>query len=264
MLLTLARSLSIVPLLVSQLLASTTSPSIARTISWSGYDWVVRPSGSGGPGPNAWSDSPSNVRVQGRDLLLSIAPDPFGRWASAEIDNRRHLGYGTYRWIVATDLSALDANDVLGLFTYGGADASNNEIDIEPSHWGDLSTTGSATVWQNAERGLSEGRSFDYSSRPPYVNEFTWSPGRIKFRVTDGSGRTLLKWIVTNGVPRPSTEVPVINYWRFDNVAPIGVHTMRISGFAWAPLGRRLRPVDAGRVRMHGTRVDRRVPTGRF
>jgi hypothetical protein len=182
--------------------------------------------------------------------VLSIVQDRFGRWTSAEIDNQRHLGYGTYRWVVATDLSALDASEVLGLFTYGGSDSSNNEIDIEASHWGHRSwPTGSATVWQNGARGLSEQRSFKYSDRPPYVNRFTWSPGRVRFLVSDATGTTLFTWTISVGVPVPSTEVPVINYWRFNNVAPIGVRTMRISSFAWAPLGQSLPAATAWRRR---------------
>lgn len=222
------------------------APSIARTISWSGYKWVVRPPSTGDPGANAWSDSRTNVHVQGSDLFMSVAQDPFGRWTSSEIDNRRHLGYGTYRWVVATDLSTLDADEVLGLFTYGGSAPSHNEIDIEASRWGKTSgPTGSTTVWRNANRGLSAGRHFSYSNRPPYVNQFTWSRRRIRFRVTDATGRALFKWTVTRHVPVPSTEVPIINYWRFGNVAPIVVRTVRISGFSWAPLGQRL-PKTAG------------------
>jgi hypothetical protein len=219
----------------------------ARTISWSGYTWDVRPAGTGqGPGPNDWSDSTANVQVQGSDLLLSIVQEPSGNWTSSEIHNQQHLGYGTYRWVVATDLSGLDANDVLGMFTYGGSDPSNNEIDIEASHWGDRSTpTGSATVWQDADAGLSETRAFSYSNRPPYVNQFTWSPGRIDYLVTDGAGATLFTWTVSTGVPTPSTEVPVINYWRFRNVAPSGVRTIRVSSFAWAPLDQRLPPLTS-------------------
>jgi hypothetical protein len=234
----------VLPILLLQLWLSAAN-SEARTISWSGYKWDVRPPGTAQePGPNDWSDSTANVRVQGSDLLLSIVKNSAGHWTSAEIDNRRHLGYGTYRWVVATDLSRLDANEVLGMFTYGGASPSNNEIDIEPSHWGDMSNpTGSATVWQNANTGRSEERDFNYSSRPPYVNQFTWSPGRIDYLITDATHATLLAWTVTTGVPTPSTEVPIINYWRYQNVAPAGVRTMRISSFAWAPLGQGVPPL---------------------
>ncbi|HJS93275.1 MAG TPA: hypothetical protein VJ741_03355 [Solirubrobacteraceae bacterium] len=243
----LARSCLILPLLALLLLVPTGAAASARTISWSGYVWDVRPPGiAQEPGPNDWSDSASNVRLEGSDLLLSIVKGPSGNWTSPEVESRTHLGYGTYRWVVATDLSALDADEVLGMFTYGGSSPSNNEIDIEPSHWGDPSNpTGSATVWQNANRGVSLERDFSYSAHPPYVNQFTWAPGRIDYLITDATGATLLAWTVTTGVPTPSTEVPVINYWRFNGIAPAGVRTIRISSFAWAPLGQTLAPVPS-------------------
>ncbi len=226
----------------------TASTAMARTISWSGYTWDVRPAGTAQePGPNDWSDSSANVQVSGSDLLLAIVKDSSGHWTSSEIDNQQHLGYGTYRWVVASDLSTLDANAVLGMFTYGGSDPSNNEIDIEPSHWGNMSwPTGSTTVWQNAAANQSVEKDFNYSSRPPYVNQFVWSPGRITYLITDAAGTVLLNWTLTSGVPTPSAEVPVINYWRFNNVAPVGVQTMRVSSFSWAPLGRQLPPVGSG------------------
>ena len=200
--------------------------------------------GGGLAGTNAWSDSPANVHVSGSDLFLSITKDAFGRWASTELDNQRHLGYGTYRWVVASDLSTRDANDVLGMFTYAGPAPRINEIDIEASHWGNLAwATGSGAVRQNTNGGGHESQVFNYSNQPPYVNQFTWTPGRVSFLVTDATGATLFSWTATNGVPKPSTEVPIINYWRFDNAAPAGVRTIHISSFTWAPLGRTLPPV---------------------
>jgi hypothetical protein len=238
-----ARCLAILPLLALQAMLPSVSAAGARTISWSGSTWDVRPAGFGGPGPNAWSDSEANVRVEGTDLVLSIVRDATGRWTSAEVDNQRSLGYGTYRWIVASDLSALDTHEVLGMFTYGGSSPSNNEIDIEASHWGDRSwPTGSATVWQDASAGRHNVRSFPYSRRPPYVNQFTWAPGRISYLVTDATGRTLFRRTVTRDVPSPSSEVPRINYWRDAGAPPAGVRSMRIASFRWTPLKRTKRP----------------------
>ena len=48
----------------------------------------------------------------------------------------------------------------------------------------------------------------------------------------------LLDWTAVGGVPATSDEVPVINYWRFGNVAPSGTTAVRISSFTWTPLGR--------------------------
>ena len=239
----LARSLATLSLLALQLMLPAVSTAGARTISWSGYTWDVRGPGFGGPGPNHWSDSEANVRVEGTDLVLSIVRDAAGRWTSAEVDNQQHFGYGTYRWIVASDLSDLDMYEVLGMFTYGGSDPSNNEIDIEASHWGDLAwPTGSATVWQDADAWRHDVRSFPYSDRPPYVNQFTWAPGRVSFLVTDATGETLFRRTVTKGVPTPSSEVPRINYWRSAGKPARRARSMRISSFTWTPLG----PVPAG------------------
>lgn len=233
-----ARYLAILSLLVLQLMLPAVSTADARTISWSGYTWDVRPSGFGGPGPNEWSDSEAGVHIDGADLVLSFVRDAAGRWTSAEVDNQQHLGYGTYRWVVTSDLSALDAHEVLGMFTYGGASPSNNEIDIEASHFEDpFGPTGWATVWQDAAAGRHHVKSFAYSDRPPYVNQFTWAPGRVSYLVTDATGATLLRRTVRAGVPIPSSEVPRINYWRSSGRPPKGPRSMRIASFQWFPPG---------------------------
>lgn len=242
-----ARCLAILPLLAVQLIVPTVSTAAARTLPWSGYAWDVRPPGFGGPGPNAWSDSEANVRVDGGDLVLSIVRDATGRWTSAEVDNQQHFGYGTYRWVVASDLSALDAHEVLGMFTYGGSSPSNNEIDIEASHFDDRSgPTGWASVWQDASAWRHVVKSFQYSDRPPYVNRFTWSPGRVSYLVTDATGATLFRRTVTEGVPTPSSEVPRINYWRSSGTPPASVRSMRISSFEWFPPGLEPAPARSG------------------
>ncbi len=45
----------------------------ARTINFTGPDWEVW-TGTGGPGPNNWSDSSASVRVDRNDLLYSVLP----------------------------------------------------------------------------------------------------------------------------------------------------------------------------------------------
>jgi hypothetical protein len=208
---------------------------VQRTVSWSGYSWFVRHQGRANPGWNRWSDSGANVRVSGTDLLLSVVKDKSGAWTSAEIDNQKPLGYGTYRWVVASDLSTADPSQVLGMFTYGGS--SVDEIDMEASRWGNpLWASGSAVVWQDVRTHTREYEAFNYSAYPPYVHQFTWSPGRISFLITDATGAVLLDWTVTSGVPTPAGQIPIINFWRFHNVAPAGLTTVRLSSFSWTPL----------------------------
>lgn len=212
---------------------------VERAIRWSGHAWFVRHPGWGGPGPNRWSDSPANVRVSGGELVLSIVRDKFGRWTSSEVDNQRHLGHGTYRWVVSSDLSKADPHQVLGMFNFGGTGPYADEIDLEASRWGNLlAPSGSAAVWQNLRTQAKAFTSFAYSDRPPYVHQFKWSQGRVEFLVTDAAGTVLLDWTVTAGVPKPSSEVPIINYWRFHGVPPSDATTVRLASFTWSPLGR--------------------------
>ena len=220
-------------------LALSSAAASARTITWSGYEWHVRGAGVGVPGPNAWSDDGAHVRVDGADLVLSIAPDALGRWASAEIDSPRHLGYGTYRWVVASDVSVLDPADVLGMFTYGGPEPSHNEIDIEASSWAaPAGPAGSATIWQDAEGNLSRSASFPYTNHPPYRNQFTWAPGSVSYRITDATGALLLDWTDRSGTPTPSTETPAINFWRCCHAPDLTrPHSVRLRSFTFAPPG---------------------------
>jgi hypothetical protein len=238
------------------------TPACARTITWSGYTWDVRNEGLSAPGPNVWSDSEANVAVDGGDLVLSIARDASGGWASAEVDNTSHLGYGTYRWVVATDLGTLDPADVLGLFTYADAPPSNNEIDIEASRWNiPQGLDGSATVWQDAGAGRRNSAPFRYTGRPPYTEQFTWAPGSITSTVTDAAGTVLLDWRTTSAVPVPSVEVARINYWRCCGAPDLpGPHSVRLRSFAWSPLT----VADAAppRVTLRMARRAVRVPGG--
>ena len=210
----------------------------ARTIEWSGYTWDVRNQGLSQPGPNVWSDSAANVTVDGSELVLSIVKDSTGTWTSAEVDNRQHLGYGTYRWVVNSDLSKLDAHEVLGLFTWGDAPPSNNEIDIEAARWGNLAwPSGSGTVWQDSAADQNWSQSFSFTDKPPYVAQFTWHPGVVKYLITDATGAVLFEKTVTSGVPVPSVEVPIINYWRFENQPPAASQSMRIASFQFVRPG---------------------------
>jgi hypothetical protein len=108
---------------------------------------------------------------------------------------------------------------------------------MEASQWGNpLWANGSTVVWQNVRTHTRQFTPFFYSSRPPYVHQFTWAPGRVSFLITDATGAVLLDWTATTGVPVPAGQVPIINFWRFHNAAPGSPTTVRISSFSWTPL----------------------------
>jgi hypothetical protein len=65
---------------------------------------------------------------------------------SAEVISKASFGYGTYRWTLASDVSDLDAQVVLGMFTWHDTSAAyaHREIDIEVARWGNASDSTNA------------------------------------------------------------------------------------------------------------------------
>jgi hypothetical protein len=213
-------------------LAPATPSNAWHRISWSGHTWAVKDSGGylWGPGPNVWSDRNAWVDAAGR-LNLKIARSSSGTWQSAEvIRDGKPLGYGTYRFTIASNVSALDPNVVLGLFLWdarGGA--YNREMDIEFSKWGSASSPTNAQYvvqpwWRHGNL---------FSFRQPAgstTHQFTWAPGRVTFSGPAGS------WTYTGpDVPVPGSEDVRINAWLYNGKAPAASVTLVVSSFTFTP-----------------------------
>jgi hypothetical protein len=152
---------------------TTTVTSTLTTLSFSGYTWTVKNSGSStaGPGPNYWSSS--NVWVDSNGYLhLKLSYDSStSRWNCAEVYSTTSFGYGKYQWYVEGRVDTLDKNVVLGLFNYSGNDGYD-EMDIEFSRWGSTSNpilnytvypaTGSSgyTAWQSTSNFTISGGTY--------------------------------------------------------------------------------------------------------
>ena len=120
-----------VTLLVAVPAALAARPSPPRTVAFSGYSWDVKSSaGKIGPGPNYFSSSTANVWVDSSGRLHLKLTKAKGRWYAAEVINQASLGRGTYAWVLDSAVDALDANGVLGLFTWSDDQAYNHrELD---------------------------------------------------------------------------------------------------------------------------------------
>src|SRR5215472_8341247 len=89
------------------------------TLEFSGYSWAVKTSsGTVGPGPNYYSDSPANVWVDDRKRLHLQITKTQGQWRCAEVVCTKSLGYGVYRFYLDSAVERLAPNVVLGLFTW--------------------------------------------------------------------------------------------------------------------------------------------------
>lgn len=192
-------------------------------LQWSGYTWQVRPSQiNAAPGPNAWSDSLANARVEAGDVLrLAITPDS-PQWRCVEVEGPS-LGYGRYSFEVATNPNTFDHKPVLGLFTYDDGDDGSHEyreIDIEYSAWGDSSAPRNSwfTVWHG---GTGYQSDHGFSATGPYTSQFTWQPGQIYFSTHDATGELLGEHIVNGTVYSPATETIRLNLWLYDGTPPV-------------------------------------------
>jgi hypothetical protein len=196
----------------------TPNPSfVAKTLRFSGYDWVVRSAGSDRGGePNEYS--PENAWVDQKGFLHLSMQDRNGKWTCAEVYLTRSLGYGTYKFVVQ-DSAHLSPSGVFGLFTWDLARSQDfrNEIDIELSRWGDPKSKNAQYVIQpfyvpeNVSRFTVPGGEVTHS--------FRWEPDKVSFMSTQGargsSSAPISRHVFTSGIPSPADEAVHINLYDF-------------------------------------------------
>jgi hypothetical protein len=174
-----------------------------------------------------------------------------GRLECSEIVLLDNLSYGTYRWVVATDLSRLANSLTLGLFLWSDSDDfAHREIDIEAGVWG--TPRGAAGARNNrVDRPPQEDMQFVLQPftvpgnmvrfslgtfKGPSVHSFTWTPGRIAFETTNG-GRVVKRFVLDRGVPPPGPDQHVrINLWNTTReLATDGVAEVVVKDFSYEP-----------------------------
>jgi len=193
-----------------------------KTINFSGYEWEVRSASSNRGGTdndydagNAWTDSSGALHLR--------ITRKSGKWACAEVNLTRSLGYGLYRFVVH-DTSNLEPAAVFTMFTWAGV-AQSREMDIEISQWGDPSNQNAQYVVQpyyipaNVERFTVPGGMLTCS--------FRWQPGNVIFSTARGVERALPGQIsrsglvsqhaFTSGVPASGGESVHIDLYVYAN-----------------------------------------------
>ncbi len=192
-----------------------------RAFRWSGQHWTVRKTDRrADPGHNLWGDSRNNVRAR-RDgsLRLNIV-----RGRSVDVVGPR-TGYGRYRWIVDSDVSAVHAFRVIAFFVQG----RNGECDLEFSRWGEplSATPGSWVTWRRGVR--TAFAMFAATPAPPYTVVIDWRVGTTRFAVRDAAGAMLLDTTVRSARPGRHAA-PHMSYWLYPGhgtqLSPVTVHTV--------------------------------------
>lgn len=189
---------------------------VHTTLTFGGYEWVVRnaPSDRGGRNEydprNAWTDDQGALH-----LRIATAGDD---WTCAEASLTRRLGYGTYVFVVR-DVSHLEPAAVFSIFTWDGpaADQNHRELDLEISRWGDASLKNAQYVVQPY---YVPGNVAGFEApRGPLTHSLHWEPGRATFRTVRGAsasgGPLVSEHTFTSGVPSTGNERLRLNLYVF-------------------------------------------------
>ena len=139
-----------------------------------------------------FSDSPEHVWVDASGQLHRHITYRDGRWLAAEVILDRSLGYGTYRFDLASPTGGLDPNVVLGLFTWSDDPAYNHrEIDIEFRQVGRCRRSTEPQYVVQPYNGAGNLFSFAQPGEASTAHQFTWASNRVSFLSTTAAGRTI-------------------------------------------------------------------------
>jgi len=201
--------------------------SAQTTVRFAKHNWIVKQSSAKvGPGPNFFSNSTDNVWVDEQGLHLKITKAR-NRWSCAEVICADSLGYGTYRFHLASEVDKLDPNVVLGLFTWNDDPAFNHrELDIEFSRWGDRNNLNAQYVVQPYTIADNMYRFNQPSGAGPSAHSFLWTRAGAYFLSLRGYSaipdqtNLIDQKTFSNGIPEAGGENARMNLWLFRGRAP--------------------------------------------
>ena len=181
-----------------------------KTISFSGYDWLVRQLPNDRHGMNDYDAR--NVWVDGEGYLHLLLSERDGRWTSADVRLTRSLGYGTYSFAVR-DTSQLDPSAAFSMYTFDplGSDQNFRELTVDVSHWGDAGTMNGQFVVQPE---TVPANVFRFAIPAGLITfSFRWEPGRVSFKAQSGSetsrpGSIVAERLFSARVPTAGAERP--------------------------------------------------------
>jgi hypothetical protein len=188
-----------------------------KTLLFAGYEWKIRDTPSN-PGGTQNDYDPANSWTDKNGFLhMRIAGSP-GHWTGSEVNLRRSLGYGSYRFVVH-DVSHLEPAAVFTMLTWAD-NTRPREMDIEISQWGQTATRNGQFVVQpyyvpaNTFRFQAPSKAVTFMLR--------WAPDQASFRAYRGA---VSRWetkpvgehVFTSGVPSPSDESVHLNLYVFGN-----------------------------------------------
>jgi hypothetical protein len=201
---------------------------VQRTISFSGFEWVVGDSDLSmvSPGQNYFSSSEENVWVDSRGRLHLKITNRNGNWYCAKVSLNESISYNKYVFYVSSRVDKFDKNVVGGLFTYLD---DSNEIDIEFAKWGDDEAVNSQFAVQPAHHDGNIYRFPMDLKRQRSTHVIEWREDRIDFACYRGhhsaspgkKKKIISEWCYTGYfIPSDDEEKIMINLWLYKGVPP--------------------------------------------
>lgn len=189
----------------------------SRTLSFSGLEWHVRAAGTGGPGPNLWSDAGESVRIdeEGR-LRLRLRADGL-TWHAAEVWTVLPEGRARVEVHLDEVPPALPPEAVLGLFVYRD---DRSELDVELGRFGDPAHPGAQFAVAPQLRPGNLHR-FPLPVAPgPSVHVIEWGEEAVGFESRFPGGPPVRWRYEGPDVPEPGGHALHLNLWLAGGRAP--------------------------------------------
>ncbi len=225
-------------------------PPGTRTLQFSGSTWVVKSTGTCravGPGPNFFSDAPSDVYVDQEGRLHLTISYRDGRWWSSEVINIAPVAYGAYTFTLISRVDTLDPNAVAGLFTWDelGEVYSHSELDVEFSRWGVPAAVYNAQYVVQPYQSAGHRHQFAMTLlQDASTHRFLWQPGSVHFASYQGAasspgpGNLIESWAYLGpDVPPPGQGNVRINLWLVNGAPPAFGQPLElvIQSYAFSP-----------------------------
>lgn len=202
------------------------------TINFAGLTWDVSEYGN-------FTADPGSVYVDIEGKLHVKVRQVNGSWKDCEVVGQKYIGYGTYKFVIDSDMTNLDPNLVLGLFSFFNNPATNQEVDIEFAHFfnNPLSNVG-FTVQPGPATEVNQ-KSWTIAEKGKTCHVFNWGPFGIDFASYAGEDTNgqQLQYFHTDLKRDPTNVRAIINFWQFAGKAPAQETEVIISDFQYIPLG---------------------------
>lgn len=198
---------------------------IGNTISFAGYNWLVKEYGwKVGPGPNYFSGDSNDVFVDANGHLHLNIVKKGANWYCSEVIGDFSPGYGTYVFATETNLELLDDNIIVGMFLWDSSapQYSYREVDFEFSHWGNPSAMNNSQFviqpWTTS--GNLHEFDIDYVGYPDTTTHvLSWEPNQLYFKSYYGEF----------SLAPPEEDIIETWYYTGSDLPPEGAENVRIN-----------------------------------